>query len=179
MSLLYLQFHLLSHSSCIKRSGVDSTNILRPTNADPKSAKNTAKLSVFLVLFSWSLYVKAAHKMLMKSTTHLSLSPSRSPTFGRTCLRSSGVVSSIFLPSKPLMPRTLVKVNEEQHYDVHIFSFFTSIQIITTSLVTVTNVAIFISNHFLMSPFVGIASSPKHASLDYSSWGNPKTEFSV
>ena len=75
------------------------------------------------------------------------------PTFVRTCLRSShGVVSSIFLPSKPLMPKRLVKVNEEQHYiayDVHIFfSSFTSIQIITTSLVTDTHAAILITQSF-------------------------------
>jgi len=47
--------------------GVNFTNILQAAfmHADPKSAKNTVKLSVFLAL-SKSEHVKAARKMLMK-----------------------------------------------------------------------------------------------------------------
>jgi len=49
--------------------GVDFTNILHKASAltDPKSAKNTVKLSVFFVLLG-SVCLKAAHKTLIKLT---------------------------------------------------------------------------------------------------------------
>jgi hypothetical protein len=50
-------------------AGVDFTNILCTafTRADPKSAKKTDCLTVLFVLLR-SVHVKAARKMLMKST---------------------------------------------------------------------------------------------------------------
>jgi len=50
-------------------SGVNFTNILRTafTNADPKSRKKTDGLTVFFALLG-SAHIKAAHKMLVKST---------------------------------------------------------------------------------------------------------------
>jgi len=50
-------------------SGVNFTNTLGAafTSADPKSTKNTVKLSVFFVLLG-SVSVKARRKMLVKST---------------------------------------------------------------------------------------------------------------
>jgi len=50
-------------------SGLNFTNILLEffTPPDPKSAKNTVKLSVFFVLVG-SACIKAAHKMLVKLT---------------------------------------------------------------------------------------------------------------
>jgi len=51
------------------RRGVNFTNILRTsfTHTDLKSTKNTVRPSVFFVLLGFA-FVKAAHKMLVKST---------------------------------------------------------------------------------------------------------------
>jgi len=51
------------------RFDFDITNILRAafTQADPKSAKNTVRLSVLFALLG-SVPLKASHKMLMKLT---------------------------------------------------------------------------------------------------------------
>jgi len=53
-----------------RQPGVNFTNIIRAAfpRADPKSAKNNVKLSVFFVLLG-SAHIKAACKMLMKLTT--------------------------------------------------------------------------------------------------------------
>jgi len=53
----------------LEGSGVNFTNILQAafTQADPKSAKNTVKPSVFFALLGFER-VKAACKMLVKST---------------------------------------------------------------------------------------------------------------
>jgi len=63
-------------------------NILRAafTGKDPKSAKHTVKLSLFLVLLG-SGHVKAAHKMLVESTPGIHVVKDLGRTYSFTSLK--------------------------------------------------------------------------------------------